>query len=118
MERQKTLRRTFSMSFKKEKVELIELGKISVRELCRVYEVSETAVYKWLRKYSKYSRTERVVVEKISEGRKNIELVEKIRDLERALGRKQLEVDYYKGVLAEISEEKGEDLEKKYKPKR
>jgi len=117
MERQTQVRRTFSTAFKKEKVELIERGQTSVRELSLTYEVSPTAIYKWLRKYSKMSKTERVVVEKISEEQKNIELQHRIRELEQIIGKKQLELDYYKTVVEVISEEEGEDVAKKYKPK-
>lgn len=81
------------------------------------YEVSGTAVYKWIKKFSKLKNSERIVIEKISEETKNTELLKRIRDLEGAFGRKQLELDYYKSVVEIISEENGEDLEKKYKPK-
>ncbi|MCF6170551.1 MAG: hypothetical protein L3J66_06175 [Bacteroidales bacterium] len=57
------------------------------------------------------------MVEKISEEKKNKELMLQIRELERALGRKQLELDYCKEVIAVITEEEGEDVVKKYKPK-
>ena len=113
MKKEKKTRRIFSESFKKEKVALIEEGKISVSQLCKIYEVSHTAVYKWIRKYSKISKGERVVVEKISEEKKTMELYKRVRDLEQALGRKQLELDYYKEVVRIIEEEKGEDIKKK-----
>lgn len=113
MKKEKKTRRIFSESFKKEKVSLIEEGKISVSQLCKIYEVSHTAVYKWIRRYSKISKGERVVVEKISEEKKTIELYKRVRDLEQALGRKQLELDYYKEVVRIIEEEKGEDIKKK-----
>jgi len=109
------INRRFSTAFKKEKVELIESGKVSVKELSMIYEVSVTSIYKWLRKYSRHGTNERVVVEKISEGKKNIELLKRVRDLEQSLGRKQLELDYYKAIVEEIKEEEGEDVEKKYK---
>ncbi len=118
MKRQKRARRVFSTAFKREKVELIEQGKLSVKELSLIYEVSDRAIYNWLKKYSKYGSGERVVVEKISEEKKNKELMIQIRELERALGRKQLELDYYKEVIEIINEEDGEDVVKKYKPKR
>lgn len=113
MKKGKKTRRIFSEAFKKEKVALIEEGKISVLQLCKIYEVSHTAVYKWIRKYSKISKGERVVVEKISEEKKTMELYKRVRDLEQALGRKQLELDYYKEVVRIIEEEKGEDIKKK-----
>ena len=117
MRSQRKVRRTFSTAFKKEKVELLDSGKITVSELSQIYEVSTTAIYKWKKKFSKHSQSERVVVEKISEEAKNKELLKRIRELERIVGKKQLELDYYKTTLDVLSEEEGEDLVKKYKPK-
>ena len=109
--------RRFSSAFKKEKVELLDQGKISTKEICLIYEVSSTSVYKWKKKYSKYSHSERIVVEKISEEKKNIELLKQVAELERVVGRKQIELDYYKTTLEVLSEDAGEDLGKKHKPK-
>ena len=117
MKKQRKQRRTFSEAFKREKVDLIDHGKLSVKELSKIYEVSDRSIYTWLKKFSKYSVGERVVVEKISEAKKNIELHHQVKKLEQALGRKQLEIDYYKEVVSLISEEEGEDVEKKHKPK-
>lgn len=117
MRKQNQQRRTFSTVFKREKVELLDQGKISVKDLSKIYGVSHTAIYKWKKKYSRYKSSERIVVEKISEEKKNIELLQRIAELERIIGKKQLEIDYYKTTLEVISESAGEDLEKKYKPK-
>jgi transposase-like protein len=117
MKRQQKMHRTFSSAFKREKVELIDSGKITIKELSKIYEVSKTAVYKWKRQYSKLEKTERLVVEKISEEKKNIELLGRIRDLEQIIGKKQLELDYYKAAIGVLSEEEGEDILKKFKPR-
>jgi len=117
MKKRQPVRRTFSTAFKKEKVELLDQGKISVRELSKIYNVSDTAVYNWKHLYSKYAKEEQIIVQKISEQSKNIELRERIRDLERAVGKKQLELDYYKTTIEILSEEAGEDLLKKHKPR-
>lgn len=116
MRRQQKLSRTFSAAFKKEKVDLLDSGKITVKELSALYEVSPTAIYKWKKKYSKLERSERLVVEKISESNKNIELLKRIKDMEQVIGKKQLELDYYKTAIDVLSEQSGEDILKKYKP--
>ncbi len=72
---------TFSTAFKQEKIELIGPGKLIVKELSLIYEVSNRAIYNWLKEFSKYSSTERIVIEKISEETKNIELRQQIREL-------------------------------------
>lgn len=109
--------RHFSTVFKKEKVKLIDEGKLTVKELSDIYEVSPTAIYRWIKKFSTHGKQERVVVEKISEEKKNTELLKRIRELERSVGQKQLELDYYKAVIKLVSEEAGEDVKKKYKPR-
>lgn len=116
MRRHQKISRSFSTAFKKEKVDLLDSGKITVKELSILYEVSPTAIYKWIKKFSKLDKSERVVVEKISESNKNIELLKRIRDLEQVIGRKQLELDYYKTAIDVLSEQSGEDILKKYKP--
>lgn len=108
--------RTFSVAFKKEKVDLLDEGKITVKELSKIYEVSETAIYKWKKKYSKIQKGERIIIEKISEEQKNIELLNRIKDLEQIIGKKQIELDYYKTAIDVLSENQGEDVLKKYKP--
>ena len=68
--------RQFSTEFKKEKVRQIDEGKITVLQLSRIYEVSATAVYKWVRKYSRYAgQNEKVVVQKESEQAKTLLLL-------------------------------------------
>ena len=44
--------RYFSEEFKRKKVEELDKRIITLSELCRQYEVSSTAVYKWIYKYS------------------------------------------------------------------
>jgi len=116
MKRIEKTHRTFSTAFKQEKVELLDRRKITVKELSKVYEVSETAIYKWKKKYSRLEKSERFVVEKISEAKKNVELFNRIKELEQVIGKKQLELDYYKTVIDVLSEKEGEDILKKFKP--
>jgi len=115
MNKDKKTIRTFSESFKKEKVKQIEEKQITVLQLSRIYEVTPSAIYKWIWKYSKYGgKSEKIVVEKESEGHKNMQLLKKIAELERLLGQKQIEVEYFKKVL-EFGEELTEtDIKKKY----
>ncbi|MFN3757146.1 MAG: transposase [Flavobacterium sp.] len=115
MERFKNMRRTFSTEFKKEKVALIEQGKLKISDVCKTYEVTDVAVRKWLVKFGKkYSKTERVVVEKISEEAKTLELMKKVAELERVIGKQQLQLIYKDSIIQSASNELGEDIEKKY----
>jgi len=107
--------RHFSEAFKIEKVKLIEDGQITVLQLSRIYQVTDAAIYKWIRKYStRITKAERIVVEKESEGAKTIELLEKLAELERKVGQKQLQIDYLEKVIELGSEEVGFDIKKKF----
>ena len=117
MEVKKRVFRTFSYEFKKEKVALIECGKMKVSEVCKLYEVSETAVRKWMVKFGKVGKGERFVVEKLSEGKKNLELLKKIADLERLIGQLQVSNMYLESVIEEGNKLVGGDLKKKFETK-
>jgi transposase len=110
--------RRFSENFKREKVKEIEGKTITVLQLSRIYDVSTTAVYKWMRKYSKYQeKRERVVIEKESESYKTYQLQRKVAELERLLGQKEIELSYLEKVIESGNELLGEDLKKKFDPK-
>lgn len=114
MKEQKRIRH-FSEAFKVEKVKMIEEGQVTVLQLSRIYQVTDAAIYKWIRKYStRISKAERVVVEKESEGSKTIELLQKLAELERKVGQKQLQIDYLEKVIELGSEEVGFDIKKKF----
>lgn len=114
MKEKKTIRH-FSKAFKHEKVKMIENKEVTVKQLSRIYEVSETAVYNWIHSYStKIGKSERVVLEKESEGAKALALMKQVAELERKVGQKQLEIDYLKKLLELGSAEVGFDIKKKY----
>lgn len=118
MNKEKKVNRTFSEAFKKEKVKQLEEKKVTVNQLSKIYEVTPTAIYKWIRKYSKFAgKNERVVVEKESEGQKNLELMKKIAEMERLLGQKQVEIEFLNKVIEFGSELTEVDIKKKYKSK-
>lgn len=117
-EKKKNQIRRFSDVFKREKVKEIEEKTITVLQLSRIYEVSQTAIYKWIRKYSKYQeKRERVVIEKESESFRTYQLQRKLAEMERLLGQKEMEISYLEKVIESGNELLGDDLKKKYEPK-
>lgn len=106
--------RRFSQKFKKDIVKGIEGNKFSVREISELYNVSTTAVYKWIYKYSLlYQRGYRQIVEPMSSSSKIKELQATIKELERMIGSKQIRIDYLEKLI-EISEnDYGIDIKKK-----
>lgn len=114
MKKQKQIRQ-FSTAFKKEKVKMLEQKQVTVRQLSQLYNVSETAIRKWLKKYStQLQPSERIIIEKESEGYKTGELLKKVAELERTIGRKQLEIDFLNKIIEFGSEQVGFDIKKKY----
>lgn len=106
--------RTFSEEFKREKVKLIEEGSQSVLEVSKEYDVSRNGVYRWIHKYSlMYQKAERIVIEKESEENKRKALASRVAELERALGQKQMEIEYLQKALELGSHLTGVDIKKK-----
>jgi transposase-like protein len=110
--------RYFSEEFKRQKVRELERNLVNVTELCREYQVSRTSVYRWLHKYSKMvKKGEKQVVERKSDTRKIQDLRERIKELERAVGQKQMIIDF-KDKMIELAEETyGVDIKKKLSSK-
>ena len=115
--RRAAVRRTFSTEFKRAKVRQIESGIVSVGQVAREHEVSTTSVYKWLARYGNHTKSTQVVVQLNSEEHRTKQLREELRELERVLGRKQLEIDYLNAVIEAGSRELGIDLKKTVGPK-
>lgn len=110
--------RTFSEAFKRAKVKDLDAGLLSIKEICETYEVSRTSVYKWLYKYSPHhSKGSIQVVQMKSEAHKSKEFKQRISELEQALGRKQMELDYLNKLIELASEEFGYDLKKNFEAK-
>lgn len=111
--------RRFDEEFKRRKVSEIERGITSVSEIRREYQVSHSAVYAWIYKYSRTrKKQERMVVEAMSDTRKITALKEKVKELEQIVGQKQIQIDFF-GRMIEIAEEKyGIEIKKKHSTRR
>ena len=107
--------RYFSDDFKKKIVKEIDTKRITIKDAASLYEVSNTAIYTWLYKYSKtYEKGTNMVLELESEAEKTKFLMNKVAELERAIGQKTMENDFLQKVIDLSSEELGYDLKKKY----
>lgn len=116
---QERRRRSFSDNFKRGKVEEIERGMSSVTEISNQYCVSKTAVYKWISKFgSQKEKEERLILESMSDTRALQELKHRIAELERMIGQKQIEIDFYKKMIDLAEEEYGVEIKKKCSIKR
>ena len=116
LEQEKRVRfnRRFSEDFKKKKVKELECNLVSVSDICKTYSVTRTAVYKWIYKYSIMAKKNvRQVVEAKSDTQKIRMLEERIKELERLVGQKQIMIEF-KDKMIEIAESTyGVDIKKK-----
>ncbi len=113
--RQIQKRRYFSEELRREIVKKIEKSELTVTGASREYEVSGTAIYKWMYRYSLHLKKGiRLVMEKKSHTERIKSLQEKIQALECAVGQKQMVIDILNKTLEFGSEEVGFDIKKKF----
>lgn len=113
LSRRERQNRYFSESFKRKKVDEIDRNISTVSEISKEYQVSQTAIYKWIYKYSSYRQREvKQVIEMESDTRKIEALKEQIKQLEQLLGQKQVLIEFQDKVLEIASQETGIDLKK------
>jgi len=109
--------RTFSDTFKREKIQQVIEKQLSISQLCSLYSISRTTAYKWLYKYSPhYEKGTKQVIQMESEVLKTKVLLSKVAELERIIGQKQMELDFTKKLIELASEEVGYDIKKKHEP--
>lgn len=111
--------RHFSTSFRIKKVQEIEQGKARVSDICKQYDVTSTSVYRWIDKFGsmKKSKSERVIVETESDSVQLLALKQKVAELERIIGQKQVQIDF-KDKMIELAEEMYSiDIKKKFSTK-
>ena len=93
-------KRLYSETFKLQIVKEYESGNYTVRELMRLYDLVEPTVYNWIYKYSTYNKKSIQVVEmKDSSAKKLKDLEQQIKDLQEAVGRKQMNIDYLEKMI-------------------
>jgi len=110
--------RIFSEQLKRKVVKDIEENRVSISCVCREYSVSHQSVYTWLNKYSRHLQSGKtLVVQMDSEQYRSKELEKKVTELEAALGRKQLDIDFLNKLIEIASVELKIDLKKNFSTK-
>lgn len=106
--------RYFSEDIRREVVKKIESNELSIAQAKREYEVSATSIYRWLYRYSQYLKKGfRLIMEKKSHQEQKEQMRQRIEELERVIGQKQLEIDILNKTLELGSREAGFDIKKK-----
>jgi transposase len=107
--------RRYSEEFKKEIVSLFEKGKFSVLQLEKLYGVDNVTIYKWIYKFSTFNEKGiRVVEMKQSSSLKLKKLAEKVKELERIVGQKQIKIDYLEKMIDIAKEDLDIDIKKNF----
>ena len=106
-------RRLFSAELKLKAVKDYETGKMTALELCKFYEVSERTIYDWLYKYSKFQKKSIRIVEMAKSNTQKIkDLESKVKELERVVGVKQMNIDFLEKMVEIAKEEYDIDIKK------
>ena len=106
-------RRTFSELVKKQTVQEIEKGKLSVLEASRELNTHQQTIYNWLYRYSRYlTKNKIMVIEDKSEASRTKQLEKQLKDAEAALGRKQMEIDFLNKLIDFANDEYKTDIKK------
>lgn len=106
-------RRRFSEEFKKEQVQLIESGKVTVKEVSKLYEVKPDNVKKWLDRFGKKKRPGLILVSSPTEYNRLRELEKEIKKLTELIGKQQIELTYKNELIQKAEERLGKDFKKK-----
>lgn len=113
-ENKSQFKRTFSDEFKKGKIRELERNITSIPDICKTYSVSRSSVYKWIYKYSVMAKKqEKQVVEAKSDTQRIKALEERIKELERIVGQKQLLLEFQDKMIEIAEADYGVDIKKK-----
>ena len=108
-------KRVYSEEYKRELVRLFELGKFSVPQLGKLYGVQFSVIYRWIYNYSQFNESGyRVIEMKQSSTTKLKAMKERIKELEKIVGQKQIKIDFLEEMITVAKEELKIDIKKKY----
>jgi transposase len=105
--------RVFSEDFKKQRVKDYESGKFTIKELGSIYYVNPAVIYRWIYKYSTFQKKKIRIIEMSESSTKKVkDLQARIKELERIIGQKQINIDYLEKIIELAKDELGVDIKK------
>ena len=113
----KTIRklRIYSEEFKRQLVAEFEKGYYSVPQLEKLHGIHNASLYRWIYKYSTFNaKGYRIIEMKKSSTSKVKQLQDKVKELERMVGQKQIMLDYYEKMIEIAKDELDIDLKKNF----
>jgi len=106
-------RRRFTESFKKEQVEKIESGEVTVEEVSRLYEVQRRNVRKWLEKYGLKKIPDQIIISTSKDYNRVKDLEKEVLKLKQIIADQQIELIKTKSIVLLAEEKLGTSFEKK-----
>jgi len=106
-------RRRFSESFRKEQVQKIESGELSIKEVSSLYEVQQKYVRNWVKKFGTKDLPEQIIISTSSDYNRIKALEKEVCDLKQIIGEQQIEMIRTKSILLLAEQKLGNDFEKK-----
>jgi transposase-like protein len=107
--------RKFTEDFKRQVVKEYESGTFSVRQLGRLYGLANQQIYSWIYKFSIFNeKGYRIVEAKDSSATKLKEMEERIKELERSIGQKQIKIDFLEKMIDIAKSDLDIDIKKNY----
>lgn len=107
--------RRYSEEFKKQIVADFEGGKFSGSQLQKLHNIAHSLIYGWIYKFSTFNEKGfRVVEMKDSSAKKMKDLEALNKELEAALGRKQIQLEYLEKMIELAKTELDIDIKKNY----
>jgi transposase-like protein len=108
-------RRVFANEFKQSLVKEFDTGQFSVNELCRLHGIANSAIYRWIYKFSTFNQKGyRIIEMKDSSKKKLKDLEQKIKNLEQIVGQKQIMIDYLEKMMEIAKDELDIDIKKNF----
>ena len=105
--------RHFSEEFKRSIVEEYESGRSNAKEISVEYSLSESQIYRWIYKFSNFSKKGYRIVEH-SESKTNRlkQVLAENQALKAVIGEKQIKIDYLEQLISLVEAELNIDLKK------
>ena len=107
--------RSYSVEFKKSLVASFEKGEFSVPQLEKLHGIANASIYSWIYKYSTFNEKGSRIVEMKSSNQEQLkQLSNKVKELEQAVGQKQMAIDYLEKIIDLAKSELDIDIKKNY----
>jgi len=105
--------RKYTEEFKKDIVSIFEKGTYSVLQLGKLYGIKKQVIYGWIYRYSAFNEPGyRIMDKNESPSEKLKQLEEKVKELELAVGRKQMKIDFLEKLIELAKHDLGIDVKK------